>query len=220
MTLIAQGVGGGSPPTGGTKEAKKKDKQTLFYPWRFTWWHTSCLEERSWEKTCLGLLRVCSCKQDAVRASREKEPASRSHFCPVIYRCPLLLFKWVFLPQLFDDSAASHAPNRQNAVCLHAPHNVWCEVLLKRFPVLVSSLAPGAIWTALEDLLSVHTWKRNHRRPLHARLQSAKCPWQKRLSFLSLFLLLPFDVGSFFQPRLDSKCKIASHKFLWKKPPF
>ena len=78
--------------------------------------------------------------------------------------------------------------------------------------------APGAVGKSLEDSLSMHTQKRNPGGTSPAQLQSLKRPWQKSLPFLALFLLLPFDASSVFQPLLDSKCNHIAHKVLWKAP--
>lgn len=204
----------------GPAHRKERISKSLFSePWGSMWWQTSCQKERSCEEIFLGLFRVCFCKQDDVNVSLEKEPARRSQFCLVIYGDPLLLFRQVFLPQLFNDCAASHAPV-QYKVCLRALHNTRCEeVLLKGFPVSASSLAPRAMWNSLKHLFSMHTLKPNYSRFLHWRSsEDFQRPWQKPLSFLSLFLSLPFDVSSLFQPILDSKCNRITHSFLWKAP--
>lgn len=86
-------------------------KKSLFSaPWRSIWWQTSCQKERRCEKIFLGPFRARFCKQDDANVSLEEQPASRSRFRLVIYWDPLLLFGDVFLPQLFRDCAASHAP--------------------------------------------------------------------------------------------------------------
>lgn len=103
---------------------QSNNKQSLFSdPWRSIWWRTSCQEDRSCKKIFLGIFRVCLCKQDAVNVSLEKEPASRFQFCLMIYWDPLPLFKEVFLPQLFSDCAASHAPYSTGSVSM--PYIIW-----------------------------------------------------------------------------------------------
>lgn len=98
-------------------------KKSLFCaPWRSIWWQTSCQKERSCKKIFLGPFRVRFCKQDDANVSLEKQPASRSRFCLVIYGDPLLLFRDVFLPQLFNDGAASRAPcSTKSCPPEHAP---------------------------------------------------------------------------------------------------
>lgn len=119
-TWGAQAVEGGRS----SREEKQPDTDSLSSrPWRSIRWQPSCQEERSWKQTLLGILRVCLCQQSAINDSSEKEPASRSHFGPEIYRDPLLLFR-----QAFPASARQHFCRKpyptQHTVCLRALHNL------------------------------------------------------------------------------------------------
>lgn len=108
----------------------------------------------------------------------------------------------------------------QYKVCLCALHNMGCEgVLLKSLPVSVSSLAPRARWKSLKDLLNMHKLKLNHSKSVHPQFKNFQCPWQKLLSFLCLFLSLPFDVPLSFSLSLTVSA-ITSHTAFFGKPPF
>lgn len=84
---------------------------------------------------------------------------------------------------------------------------------------MISSLAPRAPWKSLKDLLSMHTLKPNHSKSVHPQLKNFQCPWQKLLSFLCLFLSLPFDVPLSFSLSLTVSA-ITSHTAFFGKPPF
>lgn len=91
--------------------------------------------------------------------------------------------------------------------------------MLKRLPVLVSSLAPRAPCKSLKDLLSMHKLKPNYSKSVHLQLKNFQCPWQKLLSFLCLFLSLPFDVPLSFSLSLTVRA-ITSHTAFFGKPLF
>lgn len=93
-------------------------------------------------------------------------------------------------------------------------------MLLKEFPVLVSSLALQAELKSLKGLLSMQILKQTQKDSCICSTVALNAPGRNFISFflslLSRFFF--FNVSSFSQPVIDSKCNHITHSFLWKAP--
>lgn len=178
-----------------------------------------CQTERHCERTFLGFARARLCKQGDVNVSLEKEPAKEVSVLPRDLWGPAAFVQIGFPASALPRLGCKSCP-AQHQVCLRALHTPRCEdMLLKGFPVSVSSLAPRATWNSLEDAFGRHA----HGRRLQPVLVRAWAGLPGPLAATSL--PSPASCRCLWTPPLSSGPSltvraITSHTAFFGKPPF